>query len=36
MATMPMTKLVLNMSIPPMFSMIIMSLYIVVDSIFVA
>lgn len=36
MATMPMTKLVLNMSIPPMFSMIIMSLYNVVDSIFVA
>jgi len=36
MATMSMTKLVLNMSIPPMFSMIIMSLYNVVDSIFVA
>lgn len=36
MGTMPMMKLILNMSIPAMFSMLIMSLYNIVDSIFVS
>ena len=36
MGTMPMLKLIINMSLPSMFSMLIMSLYNIVDSIFVA
>ncbi|MBE7054114.1 MAG: MATE family efflux transporter [Ruminococcaceae bacterium] len=36
MGTMPMLKLILNMSLPAMFSMLIMSLYNIVDSIFVS
>lgn len=36
MGTMPMTKLILSMSLPAMFSMFIQSLYNIVDSIFVS
>lgn len=36
MGTMPMLRLILNMSLPAMFSMLILSLYNVVDSIFVS
>ncbi|MEE1059288.1 MAG: MATE family efflux transporter, partial [Treponema sp.] len=36
MGTMPVTKLILNMSLPMMFSMLIQALYNIVDSIFVA
>ena len=36
MGTMPMLKLILNMSLPAMFSMLIMSLYNIVDSMFVS
>ena len=36
MGTMPIMKLILNMSLPMMFSMFIMALYNIVDSIFVA
>ena len=36
MGTMPIMKLILSMSIPAMFSMLIMSLYNIVDSIFVS
>lgn len=35
MGTMPMTKLILNMSLPAIFSMTIMAMYNVVDSIFI-
>lgn len=36
MGSMPMFKLIMNMSLPAMFSMLIMSLYNIVDSIFVS
>ena len=36
MGSMPMLKLIFNMSLPAMFSMFIMSLYNIVDSIFVS
>ena len=36
MGTMPMTKLILSMSLPAMFSMTIMAMYNVVDSIFIS
>lgn len=36
MATMPMTKLILSMSLPAMFSMLVQSLYNIVDSYYVA
>ena len=36
MGTMPVTKLILNMSLPMMFSMLIQALYNIVDSVFVA
>lgn len=36
MGTMPVVKLILNMSLPMMFSMLVQSLYNIVDSIFVA
>ena len=36
MGTMPIMQLILNMSLPMMFSMLIMALYNIVDSIFVA
>ena len=36
MGTMPVTKLILNMSLPMMFSMFIQALYNIVDSVFVA
>ncbi len=36
MGTMPITKLILSMSLPAMFSMLIQSLYNIVDSVFVA
>ena len=35
MGTMPMTKLILTMSLPAIFSMTIMAMYNVVDSIFI-
>ena len=36
MGTMPVVKLIFNMSLPIMFSMLVMALYNIVDSIFVA
>ena len=36
MGTMPVTRLILNMSLPMMFSMFIQALYNIIDSIFVA
>lgn len=36
MGTMPVTKLILNMSLPMMFSMFVQALYNIVDSVFVA
>ena len=36
MGTMPVMKLIINMSLPMMFSMFVMALYNIVDSIFVA
>ena len=35
MGTMPIVKLIFNMSLPIMFSMLVMALYNIVDSIFV-
>ena len=36
MGTMPVVKLIFNMSLPIMFSMLVMAMYNIVDSIFVA